>query len=214
MSNSDFIPKGQSQFDNWLTTFVSQCEANADALGLDTKSLEQIVEQAEIYHESVRQSVSTRMIWKGINAQKEKDRKAMEATVRTYARLWKADPAIPSQVVGGLGIITNTTSGPVQTVRKLTIQGLSNGTNELTWDRSGNAPGTIFVIESRFAESDGWDFVAAVTRTNYPHQGQIPGQTQFYRIRSTRAGKTSAPCPTVGIYTRQPGGNAQKAKAA
>lgn len=214
MSNSDFIPKGESQFDSWLTSFVNKCEANADALGLDAKSLEQIVEQADTYHESVRASNSTRKVWKGINAQKEKDRKAMEATVRTYARKWKSDPAIPTLIVGGLGIITNTTSGPVQTVRRLAIQGLSNGTNELTWERSGNAPGTIFVIESRFAESDGWDFVAAVTRTNYPHQGQTPGQTQFYRIRSSRAGKTSAPCPTLGIYTGKPTTNGQAAKAA
>jgi hypothetical protein len=82
----------------------------------------------------------------------------------------------------------------------LQVNGCANGVNELRWNRTGNAPTTIFFVENRLAGSTTWGFVAAITGTRFNHMGQTPGQEQYYRVTSIRAGVNSAPTPQVGVY--------------
>ena len=197
----DFLPEGETQFKAWLDNFVTQCAKYDDVLGLDAESYGEIALKTNAYDAALGTTVSLKEELKGATAFKGDKRADISSLVRSYARQWKSNPAIPSNVLGALGIVSSSTSGPVVTVTGLQINACANGVNEIKWNRTGNAPSTIFLVENRMNLSTDWDFVAAVTRTNYNHEGQTPGQAQFYRITSIRAGVNSAPCAEVGVYT-------------
>jgi hypothetical protein len=90
--------------------------------------------------------------------------------------------------------------GPVVVVSGLNITGCDDGVNMLKWDRSGNANGTMFLIESSLNGQTGWELVDVTTKVTYDHIDQIPGQRQFYRIKSKRASTTSPACPPEVVY--------------
>ena len=90
-------------------------------------------------------------------------------------------------------------------VTGLTVKGCDDGVNVLKWNRTGNAQGTQFIIEASPNGNTLWDLVDVVTRTDYKHNDQVPGEKQYYRIRSKRAGITSPPSPAVVVYSNGAG---------
>jgi hypothetical protein len=212
--SQDFLPDGDTQLKNWLDNFVVKCELYETQLDLTAGELLSIASGATSFNSALNTTTSLKDELKGAVADKAKKKSDVSSLVRTYARQWKANPAIPPTILGALGITSSSTSGPVVTVSGLTINACGYGVNQLKWNRTGNAPGTIFFIESRLAGSSTWRFVAAVTRTNYNDEGQTPGQAQYYRITSIRAGVNSNPCLEVGVYTGSGDGDTELTIAA
>lgn len=200
---SDFLPDAEGQYKLWLDNFVLQCEINAVDLGLNTTALAAINSEYEAFNTSLSDTITAKEVLKGLTTTKIKNRQKMSGTVRSYAKLWKANPAIPSSVIGALGIQTSSTSGPVVTVTGLDVVGCDDGVNKLSWNRNGNSPGTMFIVEYRLDGATSWTFAGAVTKTTFAHDEQTPGVTVWYRIIATRAGVNSAPCAPKPAYGNQ-----------
>jgi hypothetical protein len=197
---SDFLPDAEAQYKIWLDNFVAQCDLNKTVLGLSTSALASIMDEYEVYGSSYAEATTTKEVLKGLTTSKNKNRQKMSGTVRSYAKLWKANPAIPSAVIGALGIQTSSTSGPVVTVTGLDVVGCDDGVNKLSWNRNGNSSGTMFIVEYRLDGATSWTFAGAVTKTTFAHDEQTPGVTVWYRIIATRAGTNSAPCAPKPAY--------------
>ena len=197
---ADFLPDAEAQYKAWLDNFVAQCELNATVLGLSPAALSVISDEFNDYGSIYASANSAKEVLKGLTTEKIKNRQKMSATVRSYAKLWKANPAIPRTVIGALGIQTSSTSGPVVTVTGLDVVGCDDGVNKLSWNRSSNSPGTMFIVEYRLDGVTNWTFAGAVTKTSFAHDEQTPGVTVWYRIIATRAGVNSAPCAPKPAY--------------
>jgi hypothetical protein len=197
---SDFIPDGEAQFNTWLQNFSTKCVANDTILDLSAPDLFEIQTDAENYTNSYVAQAAAKDALKGATAERNTNRKSATAMARAYAKRFKSNPAVSDQLLGELGILSSSTSGPVVTVTALDVMGCDNGVNKLTWDRNGNATGTTFIIE--FSKNGGttWSFAGAVSKVTFSHEGQAPGQTTWYRVISNRASTSSAPTAPVVAY--------------
>lgn len=212
--STDFLPDGEAQLRSWLDNFVAKAELYETQLNLSADELLEVTSGSTAFINAYSTATSLKEQLKGVIVDKDVKKSTITGTVRKLARKWKGDPSISPTILGALGIVSSSTSGPVTTVTGLTINACGYGVNQLKWNRTGNVQGTIFFIESRLAGSSTWRFVAAVTKTTYNDEGQTPGQAQYYRITSIRAGVNSNPCLEVGVYTGAGGGDAELTIAA
>jgi hypothetical protein len=200
MNNGDFIPDTEAQFTSWYQNFITQCEKHEAVLGLDSESYGALAIENSAYNTAYSAVVSGKEELKGKTATKNLRKKASVATIRSYAKQWKSNPAIPAAVLNDLGIVATSTTGPVATVTGLDVTGCDDGVNNLTWNRTGNVSGTNFIIEAKIGSTGNWFFVGSTTKVKFDHTGQVPGQLVWYRITSSRAGENSVPCPAVAVY--------------
>lgn len=200
MANNDYIPGGDTQLDAWLDNFLKQCETYEAELGLDSGSIGTISTLKTAFETSLGNVVTAKEELKGLVSIKGEDRAEIVSLVRSFARQWKNDPTIPSNILNALGIVTSSTSGPVTMVTNLTANGCGDGDNMLTWNRNGNVSGTTFVIESRLNGTATWVFAGATTKASFTHTGQTPGQAIWYRVISTRGNFSAGPTQPVLLF--------------
>jgi hypothetical protein len=122
--------------------------------------------------------------------------------VRTLTRKMKGQPNASLSLLAQTGTVVDTTSGPVREVTGLVTNPEVNGVTKLQWDRNGNAPRTLFIIEFRKADEQEWSFAGATTKSKFEHLGQVVGEETYYRVTALRAGKSSPACPAVVAYSQ------------
>jgi hypothetical protein len=205
MGVSDFIPSTDLGLNAWLDNFVKKCEIYEAELGLDSETFGEITIAAADFRTKLSDVNETKETLRGQVTGKDTARKSTVSTMRAFAKEFKAIPGIDPAILSALNIIGGGTVGPVTVVTGLTVKGCDDGVNVLKWNRNGNAQGTQFIIESSPNGSTLWDLVDVVTRTDYKHTNQVPGEKQYYRIRSKRAGITSQPSPAVVVYANGAG---------
>jgi hypothetical protein len=87
-----------------------------------------------------------------------------------------------------------------ETVLDLSAKGASNGTNTLKFNRNGNKPGTIFLIEAKIGDAPDYIIVGTTTKTTFEHKGQKPGVKVVYRVRAQRGDDVSEPSNEAVVY--------------
>ena len=87
-----------------------------------------------------------------------------------------------------------------QTPTDLSVEGFSNGTNELKFNRNGNKSGTVFVIEAKIGDAPNYSIIGTTKKTTYRHTGQKPGVKIVYRIRAQRGDQFSEYSNEAVIY--------------
>jgi hypothetical protein len=203
MNNFDYLPAGEAQFKLWYDNFVSKCDEYGTDLGLTTAQITAITNLKDQYSAKLAQVVTTKEVYEGAVSGKNLARKNSTTNIRAFAKQFKAIQGISPEILKELGIVSSTSTGPVRTVTSLDVVGCDDGVNKLTWDRNQNAFGTTFVIEYRIGSTGNWVFAGTTTKVTFNHGDQIPGQTVYYRVTSSRAGVSSAPSPAVGVYIPQ-----------
>jgi hypothetical protein len=200
MPNSDFIPDADGQFLLWYDQFLTACIENSEELGLTTTDLDKIQSFSDDFKQKLTRVVSTKSTYEGAVKGKKLSRTLATKNIRGYANRFKADLEVSPGTLRKLGVVSISSSAPVVPVSKLGVVGIETGINKLSWKRNGNSSQTMFIVEFRVAGEEKWEFAGAVSKTNFIHDGQIPGQRVWYRVTSTRASKSSVPCPAVAAY--------------
>lgn len=198
--STNFIPDGEAQYNTWLQNFSTQCAKYDAELGLTAGEVGTISADTANYSTSYIAQAAAKDALKGATAVRTSNRKSTTQMARAYAKRFKTIPGISEQILGDLGILASSSSGPVTTVTGLDVLGCDDGVNKLTWNRNGNADGTTFIIE--FSKNGGttWAFAGAVGKVGFNHTGQTPGQTTWYRVISNRASVSSSPSTPVIAY--------------
>ncbi len=200
MSNTDYIPSNDGAYETWLANFAAKCETYEDTVGLTAEQILAMQSQSSTFSDDLTGVEAARLAFKTSVQSKDTSRKSSTAMARTLAKQIKGAPGATDAILADFGILTSSTVGPVVTVTGLDIVGCDDGVNKLKWDRTGNANGTMFLIESSYDGLTGWELVDVTTKVTYNHTDQIPGQRQFYRIKSKRASTTSPACPPEVVY--------------
>ena len=200
MSTNDYIPSNDLIYKQWLANFAAKCEVYEAATGLTEPQILAMQSQSAIFSATMTDLEAAKLALKSATQAKDTDRKTSSAMARTLAKQIKGAPGMTDAILADLGILASATAGPVVTVTGLDVTGCDDGVNKLKWDRTGNAPGTMFLIETSFDGLTGWELVDVTTKVTYDHVDQIPGQRQFYRIKSKRASTTSPACPPEVVY--------------
>lgn len=201
MSQNDYIPAPDADFNNWINNFAQKAELYESELGLTADDMLEIISAKTSFNTDYSELLLAKKALEGTTATKTQTRKDSTATARAFAKQFKAIPGISPNILSALGIVASAPAGPVTVVTDLTVNGCADGVNTLKWKRNGNIQGTQFIIEVSPNGNTLWDLVDVVTSTKYDHTGQVPGERQYYRIKSKRAGMTSVPSPSVVVYS-------------
>ncbi len=197
---ADFIPSEDSKLQIWLNAFANGCANNSTVLSLTPIELADISNSATNFSDELNLLADAKLAAKAAADSKNKQRSRSVALARRYAKEFKANPAVPQNILVLLGIVGNNSSNPVVPISDLVVMGCSDGVNKLTWSRNTNTSGTIYLVEYRLDSETQWSFAAAATATRFNHTGQIPGEMTWYRVISTRAGIVSVPSTPVVVY--------------
>lgn len=200
MSSSDFVPSNDATYETWLANFAAKCDTYETLIGFTAEQLGAISLQSTGFATSMNNLEEAKLALKTTAQAKDTSKKTSTALARSYAKQIKGTQGVTNAILADFGILASSSVGPVVTVTNLNVVGCDDGVNKLKWDRTGNANGTMFLIESSFDGLTGWELVDVTTKVTYDHIDQIPGQRQFYRIKSKRASTTSPACPPEVVY--------------
>lgn len=188
MSNES-IPGRDDLYGPWIINFASVATANATLLNLSVGQTSTLTSLATAFENAQITNTAAKLAAKGAASAKRGMRQATEDQFRSTAKVINANPNITNTLKSELGInVTPTPVGPVVPATDLTAIGYANGQNKLKWKRGTNAPGTGYLIEASYGDSEEWSFVAMSTATRYTHTSQTPGAKVTYRVISQRAG--------------------------
>lgn len=200
MPSNDYLPTPDQQFAAWLTNFVNVCSVEDAALGITPADFATISNAATAFATGLTESDASKATTKAKVTAKDDYRRQVTSIVRRYAREFKANPSIPPALLSNLGIVASNPVGPVTQVTGLQVTGCADGVNKLVWNRSGNAQGTIFIIETKPQGSSNWAIAAAITKASFNHEDQQPGEQIWYRIIASRAGVNAVASLPVAAY--------------
>jgi hypothetical protein len=200
MSSNDYVPSNDLIYKQWLANFAAKCETYETLVNFNVEQLAAVNAQNTAFATAMDDLEEAKLAYQNAVQAKDSARKSSVALARAYAKQIKGTPGVTPAIQSDFGILSNSTVGPVVVVSGLNITGCDDGVNMLKWDRTGNANGTMFLIESSLNGQTGWELVDVTTKVTYDHIDQIPGQRQFYRIRSKRGNTTSQACPPEVVY--------------
>jgi hypothetical protein len=208
--STDFIPDTETQLVAWMTNFRTVALANQGALNIEPGDNQTITDDTTGFTASMTAMDAAKNAFRGSVSTKNSKKSTAVAMARAYAKRFKSIPGVDPGLLEELGIVGGGARGPVVPVTGLTVNGCSDGVNQLKWNRSTNSPGTVFIIESRLSTGN-WEVIAVVSKTSFDHVDQPVGEEQWYRIKANRSGQTSPACPAVAVYLNGGSGLAEAA---
>lgn len=200
---ADYIPAKEGDLRTWLNNFATACQTHAGVLNLDPAELDEILDAADDFGAAVELRARLAAQAKGASAGKQNQREASIRTARKFAQEFQKNPDVTDAIRGALGIsIPGENPAPLkpQVPTSLSALAHSNGNHLLKWHRNGNVNGTQFVIEAQYGGAGPWEFVDVVTRTDYVHVDQIPGEWITYRVYAKRVNHRSGHSNEATVY--------------
>lgn len=82
----------------------------------------------------------------------------------------------------------------------LTANGFEDGRNVLKWNRAGNKPNTVYIIEYKKGAAADFAYLATTTETKYTQVDAKPGEHCAYRVKAQRAGQESTWSNEAVVY--------------
>ena len=194
LSNSEFI--------NLLNEIATKAEGKAEEFGLT----QEIVDDAKARRLNLQAKLSDQIAKRDaakaattvINQTRKSDDQFI-SDLKVRMRLEKVPPE--KFVEAGLDADDSTPSVVApQTPTDLVVEGFSNGTNKLKFNRNGNKKNTVFIIEAKSGDAVDFVIVGTTTKTTFEHKNQKPGVKTVYRVRAQRGGDYSDYSNLATVY--------------
>jgi hypothetical protein len=201
MPATDYLPARECDLAAFVTTMLRTLEADPVGYGLDSDTLDALTAHAAYYMEAHAAAEAAKAEARARVTTKNAAKEALIEFVREVARQIQANPSVNSgmKLNAGLPAREKSHSRVSPAVpEELAVWGTAVGANELRWKPGGNKQGTLYMIQTRTSESEPWTLVDTTTKTKYRHEGQVVGQTRFYRVLAKRPMGVSPPS-NVGV---------------
>jgi len=211
MSQHDYIPRPDADFDAWAASFMDYAAKHQAALGLRDATLEELHQLQKNWDTDYEAAVAARAAWRAAAAAKQNRRASFVAALRRVAAQLRGTPEVTDAQRAALGLtvpdLTPTAVGaPVSAPRGAvdTAQRLQHAlvvTDEAAPTRRAK-PAGVFGVEVRVAlrpagaplpaDLDAYLFVGVFTRSpaTLIYDGATPGlpadaggQTAHYQLR-------------------------------
>lgn len=178
-----------AEFSVWLENFNNVLVANKVALNVSDAELAEVLGIKTAMKTALDEKQATDELKqsKTVNL-REKRRNALKKAA-FYNKTFKANEAISASLLELLGLDandSNLTGSTPQQPTALVAEGFSNGINALKWNKNGNKPNTVYIIEARAETAPDFVFVGTTTKTKFAHKNQTPGARKFYRVKAIR----------------------------
>lgn len=182
------------QFNLDLTIFINNATTNKSLLGLSPTDLSDMGKVFSDFSTSLNAAGAAKTAALTATSDKNAKRKAAKALVSKWAKVFRANQAVPDSVLESLLLPPHVTppthSAPTQPTN-LTLSVNSVGDVTLGWSRNGNGVGTIFNVETAEVSEGPWTTFDMTTKTKLAYQG-TPGTPVWFRVSAKRNGNTSS----------------------
>ena len=199
----DYLPELENDFSAWLAYFAVAVERYQDQLDLDGLDVEAMYEANVTLHDSLAGVETAKSTLRQQTEAKDAARRNVTAAVRALARRIQANPAVTPALKAALGLTPRTKKTVLRSPRPPTqfaAEGFANGTIELRWNASGNAPETLYLVEAAYGSTANFVGITAVTATRCTLEGHSAAMPVTFRIRARRRHEVSAPSESVTLY--------------
>jgi hypothetical protein len=195
--------------DRYLHTQVHQMvqtvAANASVLRMDAARLARLEALKNRFHADFDAVLTAKARYAAAITTKDASKQAILDEVRALAKEFRANLAVPDALLEELQMAPHrpprSRRAPTPpTNLQAALSGLGNV--RLTWDRNGNRPNTMFLLERRDDPESDWTLVTATTRTRHSLTVE-PGRYVAFRIRAQRGKSTSHPTLPAVLYDSQ-----------
>lgn len=181
------------QLNTALANFNTVCIANSVALGLSPADLTAIAAASTTFATTFNAATAARAAAKNAVEAKDLQKKSSKATISKYAKVFRANAAVPDNMLASLMLPPHKTPGSkTAPTQPLNLFGNAdgNGLVNLKWSRNGNTNGTTFLIEVRTDPQGDWSISGSTTATRFAYQA-VPGSYIAFRVTATRRGLLS-----------------------
>jgi len=192
---STYYPNNDADFIVWLANFVTGANANLAALGLVAADLTPVTGVQPTYSTQLNDVESKKAALASAVASKNATKESVIQKVRAVVNKIQANPAVTPAMKSQLGISTREGGqypqnpiAPTHLVANL----LPDGRIKLNWNRNGNAPTALFIIEYRLMPAGNWTLLDFVSKTSYIHAGYPVGTIIEYVVKARKTTKTSS----------------------
>ena len=190
-----YYPSNDADFTVWLANFVTVANANMATLGLVAADLTPVTTLQPNYSTQLNDVESKKATLASAVASKDATKGSVIQKLRAVVNKIQANPAVTPAMKSQLGISTREggqyPQNPIAPTR-LVANLLPDGRIKLHWDRNGNAPNVLFIIEYRLMPAGNWTLLDFVTKTSYIHAGYPIGTTIEYLVKARKTNKTSS----------------------
>lgn len=194
LSNSEFL--------NLLNQLATKADGNAADFGLtqdivDEAKTRRIGLQTKVNDQTAKKSAAKAST--SIVNQTRKGDDEFLSDVKTMMRLAKVSPDKFIEV--GFDEDDSIVSIIIpQTPTDLVASGTSDGINKLKFNRNGNKPKTVFLVEAKIGNATDFVIIGTSMKQTFEHKNQKPGVKVVYRIRAQRGDDYSDYSNTATVY--------------
>jgi len=196
-------PSNDADFAVWAANLIKKATDNKAALDLSDARLAALEGKITNFDENLAlkrrkkdESKAQTTLVKGL-------RSDLNGEMSLLNSEFKAIDDLPPDILEEMGLTPNkkrsASVAPFEP-SELIVSGTSDGVNSLKWNRNGNRPGTMFIIEARIGEADDWAMIDVVTGSTYKHRNQKPGVTAQYRVKAKRGELESGSSNMAVVY--------------
>ena len=202
MAYKDYIPKKDTIYRDWLANFLTVANANLAALGLTDTDLKPLQMDKPIYDDAITNAETLQAQAKAATEKKNTVRKSSETKARAIVKRIQAKLDVPPNLKKQLQITVPGDSPAPPTVpytpKNLLVNVVGIGANELKWERNGNIPSIIFIVEALTDEAKDYVQIFSTTKTSYTHTGIPSGTKISYRVKALH-GEISSPYSNIAV---------------
>lgn len=185
-----------------LANFNTVCAANAATLGLTPADITAIGTAATGFNTSLNAATAAKATAKSSVDAKVVQKKTSRAVVSKYAKIFRANQAVPDSLLEQLMLPHHKTNGSkTPPAQPLDLVGSAdgNGLVKLKWKRNGNIQSTQFLLEVRTDPAGNWSISGATTQTKFSYQA-VPGSYIAFRVTATRRDLSSPPSTPFALW--------------
>jgi len=185
-----------------LANFNTVCAANAALLALAPGDLTAIAAAATGFNTTYNAATAAKAAAKNSVEAKDIQKKTSKTAVSKYAKLFRANLAVPDNLLDSLMLPHHKTPGSkTPPTQPLDLVGSAdgNGLVNLKWKRNGNTQGTQFLLEVRTDPAGPWSISGSTTQTKFGYQA-VPGVYIAFRVTATRRNLLSPPSVPIVLW--------------
>lgn len=198
----DYIPAKDTVFQDWLGNFITIANANLASLGLITGDITPLSTDKTTFDTTLTDSEAKKAASKATTQAKDTVRKSAEAKARALVKRIQAKADVHDSLKAQLQITVPGSTPPPPEIPLPPVNLVANiigaGVYQLNWERAGNSPNTLFVIEQKIGTSPAWLPIFTTTKTKYEHTGNPAGVMIMYRVKAQR-GEIQSPPSNVAV---------------
>lgn len=171
-----------------IDELIAKANGNAADYGLTQDLIDEIKADNVTFEADIGNQILKKAEAKASTTKLNGTRKSLDDKVSKAKRRAK-DSGVSADKLNEIGFEADDTglsTGDVQTPTDLLVEGFSNGTNKLRFNRNGNKPNTIFNVEAKIGDAANFVIVGSTSKTTFEHKNQTPGVKVIYRVRAQR----------------------------